>query len=121
MTFRELRRRDAPPTPADVAQAIRDELAELTVEYFKGDPAAWPNDKGAARRLSVDVCRELHNGPYDRDFRDVLRLMRRGDEETTLAVNGYDRDAEIDRVAYQFVALAETIAAEWRSNMRGAA
>ncbi len=121
MTFADLHRSLTPPTAADVAQAIRDELAALAVEFAVKTPGAWPADRDAARRLSLDVALAMHDGPFDRDTRDVLTLLRRGEAETARAVHGYDRDLEIDTVAEALTAKAEKIAAEWRSNMRDVA
>ena len=118
MTFLDLRRSLTPPTPADVAQAIRDELAGLAAEHAKTAHGAWPNDRDAARRLALDVCIALHDGTYDCAFRDMFTLLRLGDAECARAVHGYDRDSEIDTAAERLTALAESIAAEWRSNMR---
>ena len=121
MTFLDLRRSLTPPTPADVAQAIRDEIAGLAAEHAKTAPGAWPNDRDAARRLALDVCIAMHDGTYDRAFRDMLQLLRLGEMHCDHSIIGYDRDAEIDAAAERLTALAETIAAEWRSNMRDAA
>jgi uncharacterized protein (DUF2267 family) len=118
-TFADLRRALTPPTPADVAAALRNELAALAAEHAITTPGAWPSDADAARRLALDVCAEMHNSIAGSDTRTMLRLLRRGDAEVTRAVFGHDRDREIDDVADELVAHAEAMAAEWRLNMIG--
>lgn len=117
-TFTDLRRATAKPTPAQIAQAFRDEIDFLDREFQLSDPLnmAFSSAK-VAGNLTLQVAAECYRAAFLSDLADVLnRLERLGYDERmamSLGEPGVEELRETAEALHEFAAEIDRLAEQY--------